>query len=577
MATAMPQDNTPSLRGARDKYLALLLSAGQPNVNPSQSSAIPPIVPTTKPSAPMQSSSVNESWTPGQKFPGVPPTWNSAQPWTSPVTPTPTEGDVRLAEMAAGLVAAGGMERRQADTIRQLSGELERSEKRVEQLTRARRDIRDGFEHAIRTSSHEKARKSIHFQPRVSRRESFAGRGYDFDQDIVSNDPERNLTRRMSERIVPDRRSLSRRASERRISSRQSLNSREKEKLKELENLRRERNQWLMAQEKSEKDAASLSNMIANIKKNTKRLIVERDDHLKVIARLQDEVGECKQSDVRRFSAIEEHVVTKESSPDPRSRHHSYISQRDSRRRSMRNYQPMAPVEEYEEEHYESASVSSLQMQGAVHEHSLQHGVKQEFSRERELAKELQVVLEENARLTGRIPQLEAHCQDLSSRLEQTERKQSVVQHAQENRPRQIDDNEVLDALCGVLDEMDILEAVAGAVKFKIDPTEVDQLQETFTQLDLDHTRPTVRQEKYRKESSETCPVASLKKLTNRLEQVRNGLAVSYGQWLQDVGEDAQTSTLDDTSVLLEGSNDKTEELPTTMNTKVIENLIAEN
>lgn len=164
MAAATPVTPASGLRGVRDKYLALLLS----DVQTHATNAIPAVplttsVPNANGGLGMNASNTPSTWTPGGKFPFTSFTPNTAstqqqppqqqqQPlWTSPVTPmtnhppqvshslpTATDADVRLAELTAGLVAANDNENRQAEAIRRLSGQLERTERQLRLYQRTR-------------------------------------------------------------------------------------------------------------------------------------------------------------------------------------------------------------------------------------------------------------------------------------------------------------------------------------------------------------------------------------------------------------------------------------------------------
>lgn len=98
----MTTPRTPSLRQTRDTYVNLLLSTP----------------PTQQP-----------SWTPGQNLP------TPHVHWASPVTPL-SDNQIRVAEVAAELVAAGDCERRNKQALREMADKLERSERANRHLAR---------------------------------------------------------------------------------------------------------------------------------------------------------------------------------------------------------------------------------------------------------------------------------------------------------------------------------------------------------------------------------------------------------------------------------------------------------
>lgn len=165
MAAATPVTPASGLRGVRDKYLALLLSDVQTHaMNANPAVPLTASVPNANGGLGMNASNTPSTWTPGGKFPFTsftPNTASTQQPpppppqqqplWTSPVTPmtnhqppvshslpTATDADVRLAELTAGLVAANDNENRQAEAIRRLSGQLERTERQLRLYQRTR-------------------------------------------------------------------------------------------------------------------------------------------------------------------------------------------------------------------------------------------------------------------------------------------------------------------------------------------------------------------------------------------------------------------------------------------------------
>lgn len=227
--------------------------------------------------------------------------------WASPVTPAPTENDVRLAEIAASLVAAGGVEKRQTDAIRRLAGQLEKSERKIRELEERsaqeradeqeeRSRERDVLDEAERIRKRDKQRKSD--RPRSKERVHEKG---------TSVKPRRMSYGDARRAIEFTPRTPRRSSGGREVGEEFRMSGRRKEKeaphskdLAELETLRKEKAKWVKAKERSEMEASRLSTMFTGIKNNTTRLLEERDAHLKVIARLQDRLIEQEERAVEK-------------------------------------------------------------------------------------------------------------------------------------------------------------------------------------------------------------------------------------------------------------------------------------
>ncbi|CAN8062572.1 unnamed protein product [Agarophyton chilense] len=377
MATATPLDGTPSLRSVRDKYLALLLTG-----NP----------PTHAPPAPLA-----PNWTPGQHLPQAP-----AVHWASPITPpAPTENDVRLAEIAAGLVAAGNTEKRHTDAIRRLVGELDRSERKVRHLERRRRgSSHTPHAHVQRESGHRvsfgEAKRNIRFTPRTPR--------YEAPVRKAASEDHRRPSHHFDERDI--------------------LNQKE---LDELHSLRKEREQWLKSKDRSDKEARRLGIMLADIKRNTQRLLEERHSHLKAISRLQDEVSECKRnaalSDVEhKFNSSRASNIENVTPPRGRGRRDSSPA---SALRAPGAYVDLDPIDirrEPEFEHLEREwhghrSIPSSRGRNFHEVEQVSPSPIVQSRREHELRDELRLVIEENGKLTERISSLEQECTELVKRV----------------------------------------------------------------------------------------------------------------------------------------------------------------
>lgn len=402
MTTAPPLDGTPSLRSVRDKYLALLLSGSPASPVPAPVSQTP--------------------WTPGQHLPRGPTVH-----WASPVTPAPTENEVRLAEIAAGLVTAGNTERRHTDAIRRLAGQLDRSEKKIRQLQRRER-----------TSSH------VHRESGHAQRASYG-------------DAKRNLrfTPRTPKHYIPARRAAS--EDHRRLSAHpepdDDIPFRE---LDELQALRGERTHWVKSKERSQKEAARLSTMLSGIKRNTQRLLEERDSHLKVIASLQDQISEGRRNAIFTRSEVGlpservndiEHVTpprgyeTRSRSPqlqrDAEQRAHSSPARENLQRRmasplnnnAFQRYPSPHELERAEPGNRPESEDMERQWRGhrptpntrrADAFDDVGQGLDSpaiQSTREHELQHELSLVIEENGKLTDRVSNLERECTELVKRV----------------------------------------------------------------------------------------------------------------------------------------------------------------
>lgn len=551
MATSSPLDGSPSLRGVRDKYLALLLSNGQP-------------APTAPPPPP--SPSPQPLWTPGQKL-GY---QDRSVQWTSPVTPAPTESDVRLAEIAAGLVAAGGHEQRQADAIRRLTDELEKSERRIRHFEQRKTTVGNagGLENGQgknRRVSYGEAKRSIHFTPRTPRRSS-TGRERDREERWQSTRFEKSLGRRQSGEFV-----------------------------KELEELRQQRVHWVIDKERSEQEAARLSVMLADIRKNTQRLLSERDDHLKAIARLQDQVSKIQEAP---SSAVEDGRGPVPCSP-PRNKHpeeqkspiplfcRRYSSNDDftGRQRVVGTHPPDFEDDDLQEFQGNNEVEAQLSAAGRARiidvNKSPQRSMDRQdpslrSAREEELQKELRLVLDENAKLSERIISLEGE------RLEATQNENSESSRRQETRvaSAEIDvepSDSVIQQLVSLLEEVHVLEGVSDAMHFEITPCEADLAQDDttpFTGLQSateEHTLDRVRESVH----GQSVPHARiLKDVAARIVRIRESLSVKYGKWLEAIANDVTDTHEQTLGAPIAAEEDTVDYIEGDMNTEVINKLM---
>lgn len=525
---------TPSMRGVRDKYLDLLLTGGS-SVSPI--AAITPAPATT--------------WTPGQHFtPHAAPRWPPQPPpppptWATPVTPGPTEGDVRLAEIAAGLVAAGGVEHRQTETIRRLATQLERSERKLRSLDgkkrRARTSLHDQFDDnpRVKTSARNDTRRQIRFTPGKESRDG--GRR-------APNPSPRKPSREVYE---------------------------------ELERLRREREEWIIGKQRSESEARSLSRMLSDIKNNTSRLLSEREDHIKVINRLQEEVGGLRRRESRRQSrevAMPERAHSQRSaSPVPLFSHRSSSANCSPPNlyEGVRDVSPASVRDQIFERAVDAMRAPNPSAGQDPERRSAQYdsaALRQSSEREQELREELQLVLEENAKLSGRIPELEVVCLDLSTRLHQAEAR-SQNESPANAAPSHGTSKSVAGELVQLIEELEVLEGVSEAINFGMSPSEVDQLQETMSNLEL--TVENVQtQTASGEESVASAPGEIIKSVVTRLVQIRARLSFRYGKWLKAVGDDDITSLGTEYNGSAGVGSNQTRSVDETMDTQAIDRII---
>ncbi|KAI0558259.1 UDP-N-acetylglucosamine transporter ROCK1 [Gracilaria domingensis] len=606
MATATPLDGTPSLRSVRDKYLALLLTG-----NPASNTAPSPQA---------------TNWTPGQHLPQAP-----AVHWASPVTPAPTENDVRLAEIAAGLVAAGNAEKRHTDAIRRLAGELDRSERKVRHLERRRR----ASSHVPRESGHRvsfgEAKRKIRLSPRAPK--------YDVPVRRAASEDHRRPSQHFDERDILIQKELD-----------------------ELYSLRRERDDWLKSKERSDKEARRLSVMLADIKRNTQRLLEERHSHLKVISRLQDEVSECKRNAV--LTDVDEKIASGrvsniENVTPPRARGKRDTSPASALRASG-TYADMDPLdirrepefEQLEREWHGHRSIPSSRGRNFHDVDQVSPSPVLHNRREQELREELRLVIEENGKLTERVSSLEQECTELVKRVrfgptvysredkirpvfeercipenhpsrqspsmsdaqhdmcrpqvnpealprseseraaaipplrEEAQRDAPVAYHPQENVeqsspvsavPKRASSPSLEEGLVKLLEEVDVLEGVSQAIHFERSPSEAERIQDTLElpELNGDHMSGEVHDGPRPVPVSSNSPRQVLLNTVNRLERIRSSLSLKYGKWLEAVAND---ETACDETQLSAGSVDappKNQEITTgSMNTEVINKLI---
>lgn len=573
MASTTPA--TPGFRNVRDKYLALLLS------DVHSQGAGGAAAPTTTP-----------AWTPGEKFPfpsaatgaTAPPITPATAAWPSPVTPAPTDADVRLAELTAGLVAAGDNEHRQAEAIRRLTGQLERSERRVRHLEAHHKPAghqshprqRDmdcpECEPQPHSHTHSHAHPPHHLSRSVPHR-----RRKGSDDDIAPSREHRAAPRsrqdghrahsgvsgRPRSTPLPDRREVRKSSSRRPRHSSAIIETStiieddkdENQADNELIRLRRERQQWLRDRERSEKESASLSRMLADIKRNTQRLVRERDDHLEVIARLQDRLSESTRKDsgatspdrvsnrtplaaerlspVKPLSSRQSSPALQDDAPDSSPHAMMFASHNDETVTSSSGDRAV-PYPNFAGNQQHTTATTKAVGQSSVHN-----------EREAELQEELQMVLEENARLSQRVPTLETENSRLQNQLRLSEALlQADANHNSGERRRSTD--AVLGDLQRLMEEVDILEGVSDAIHFGTRPDSTGCAQ-SLSRIDLSSSQSSSASQPPRLPQTATGPSTrdngdSLTDIIKRLARIRSSLSLRYGQWLEAVAN--QTTAL---------------------------------
>lgn len=499
----MPHDGTPSMRGVRDKYLDLLLTGGKSH----PSTPAPP--------------NVQSTWTPGKHIPAA----QNMNAWTSPMTPAPTENEVRLAEIAAGLVAAGGAEQRHTETIRRLAEQLERSERKVRELEegerhRSRGRRRASVEHLgeeewdYRGGGRMKseARRHIRFTP---------GKVPEEEGDIAFQQKVENLRRSSvphSAKKYPEKRIMS-----------------------ELQFLRREKDSWKKERERSHEESEKLARMLADIRRNTQRLLTEREEHLTIIARLQEEVhGQRRVTEL--FSACT-------GNSDGRASPVPLFGERQSPSNVPNVYQRENSPSSVRHVSFDANNghdqADQSHTQGVPCEVD-RRPEPQPTAREKELREELQLVLEENEKLSEKIPLLEAECLELSrylrqAKLEQQAHEERRIEISKDHSASISADDGIVAELAGLLDELDILEGVCGAVNFGVTPTEADALQDSISTVNVTVQLSSVLQPL----RIGALPNALVvRDAVRRLVDIRSGLSVRYGQWLKSVAHDGNSSSI---------------------------------
>ena len=532
-ATASPHP-VPSLRNMRDTYVNLLLSNGTQPADPP-----PPITPRAK-------------WTPGQSL-GAPPREHAVH-WASPVTPVLTENEIRVAEVAANLVAAGDAEKRNKDAIRALADKLEQTERRNRELEATVR-TEEKRKKEKRRVSYGEARRNIHFTPRTPRRSG-----------ALDNGSERRRSRKME---------------------RESFH--EYPFHLELDSLRMEKAQWLQEREK-------FRSMMSDIKRNTTLLLderqklrrqcdasaEERNSHLQVIARLQSQLMEMKQRE-------ETYAVGSSGSnplPNRDQRHHRRDAddlhveeQSDRYRQSTPEYMSLRRSGESGEGHRDSnrghhlAASSQTGRENSIADEM--SGIQDEFGREEELQTELHLVNQENIRVSERNASLVEENLQLKEQMMLLEKEHADFREILKDRKQSSSPSDVMQVgvtklgvipsgitsaaqLKGLLDEVNLLESVSYAIHFETTPSEADRAQETLTDVgsftsDQECSRNPTPKKRVRTTSAtdqpeiagKEGPLEMIKHVVHRLAGVRVDLCSKYGKWLEAVANDVSSTAID--------------------------------
>lgn len=563
-----------------------------------------------------------------------------------------SDADLRLAELTAGLVAAGDIHTRQADTIRRLTDEQQRSHRRDRShrekrptSSRSRRDrvsdpeprrrrTRDEVDHQPRRRSHGDAYDRDIRDDYHERDNRFV---LDEDDDRFSSSSAHRATRPSSTRQSrrddldhvddgyarspspePSRSTRTARRTTRHIhfspastrTKRPSTFSAPVEPTRshpahnpdfvemarlreELSRLRSEREEWSVQRQQKESEAAAYSSLLADLNRNTQRLLQERSNHLNAISRLQDDLSrrpdEKEEEERHHTSPIAQRSPLSHSHSPPRRDYGRPLSpippsappsapasppMASASKRSPsctvtlpplpRQRSPRAPVEESRTAVPLGSDASSER--GAIVVNETQ-----------ELQTELRLVLEENARLSEQIPALEARYREMSDKWqdaqvrlqEQAQEPPPVssanfahgIEAAQGRSPvLQMDD------VARLVEEIDILESVSDAIHFGTgrpsgaSPNVTGAIDVTSTGLDtttvgnVARRRRSGREEQARNDNGVADAV-------ERLGRIRASLSLKYGQWLEALanqsltcggGDDAATATLSSTGAMSE-------------------------
>lgn len=684
MAAATP-GATPGLCGVRDKYLALLLSdVHAQSVQSAQSAPSAPSAPGAPP-----------TWTPGGKFPfPTPPTASAPPPpatatpqhaWQSPVTPAPTDADVRLAELTAGLVAAGDNENRQAEAIRRLTGQLELSERRIRHLERVRYSHDDAHNdnndpaadakvHRHSTGRHRRASGTSHRRVDVPkdfvedlRAEDNADEDHATPRDRHRDRGSARVSHRTDTAYTPsgtprpqtapstsrrDRESTRARRQRRHSTQEESmltehrpsgsrrdilnlddadvnrLSKRNSDPNAELEQLRESRRDWQRECHRYEKEATMLSKMFADFKRDMQRLVNERSDHLKVIARLQDQLAtRLEKRDSSPVSDRQTQANT-HASPPPASSPGHYQNQNQGRSQSTSpapvgntvNASPggdgrtdippheLASVPAQQgaatgDETVTSSSCDDMRFMRATddkrryidetdcmdNQHTNGQTSGWQSEREAELQEELQLVLQENARLSSELPALRAENADLGNRLHAAE---AHLSKCNTERGGKGTDAVVRgttgamaskDVMMRLLEEVEILEGVSDAIHFG---TADANHTASMTQISLGSSTSTLVAMSRAAGVGGRRSGDSIDALADRVAHIRSSLSMKYGQWLEVIGNQSTTGRMSSRSARSStrssrSSRDSSSRTPDitveSMNTRVVNRLIADS
>lgn len=484
----------------------------------------------TKSGTPAQASASTSTWTPGAKL-------RSGGVLTSPVTPAPSplpnDTDLRLAEITAGLVAATDRERRLADTIRKLAVELERSEVRIQQLGNDRDKVR---EHSPEKRQRAARRRSEPLQD---------GRGAGIERTA------RRAT--CTPRQWTDMHS-------------------------ELEQLRREKKEWTRREKIAQKESNRMMTMFGDIRKNTQRVLEERDAHLRVIATLQQQLSERQPATSANMLHTPGEYATGEAiaqsqmraapaSPVPLV---DLCSRQQGDRHSFRQVPSASvPFPEFESDHESAVTSPPDRTLSSADDIAPRRSSQTRRAIEDELRGELQLVVAENTALYDTVSKLQQNCNVLQARIAQYDDQAKLANNGVKTLASEEAKSEEMrqakERFNNLEDELRILEGVIEALEFSLDTDDAERLQQTLSTIGFEagdvlkpHPTPRVNDEGDKREAEGGDIFDAINRATQRLADVRCSIANKYGRWLADVAH--PNATLADTLTITH--NDSLETLP---------------
>jgi hypothetical protein len=529
MASAAAAAGTPSMREVRDQVLSVLLSGGgsamhgQPHTQPYAQPYSQPY-PLPHPQSP---------WTPGSRMSAV--TW-SPRPRTQPA-----EADVRVAELTAGLVAAGDVERRQAETIRRLAAQLERTEKKVLPAAErhARRSCREEFEEADA--------RDLPRERRAERTPVSSSRVRNGEK-LSAGKPAKVL----SFATTPAKEKPARRPSKK--SGGESEIDLLRRKVAELEGIGKlaEENASLRADRAAaDAEAGQLAAVLADIRKTAATLVADREQLVSTIRVLREHQAKQSIQPLRLPEDTPAHQYPLRYQ-DPTTPVRISPDQRPPRQQMKQGAHDASP-DSVQCADFGAPSDSGIINSAAIfgrepdqqQQEQQEHG--SESPMEGELRAELRDVLDENSALSARISELE----QAQLQLEQQSK------HSQPQPPPQID----ADLLEDLQAEVEILASVTECIQFDMGSEGVAHAQATLTMFDgtsasgLAHHHFQRNSNGPRSRDGIQSDEVVLQSLVLQITTIRHSIALKYGEWLYAAASGGRS---DGTSSFGNGDDDLT-------------------